>query len=56
VRQTKFAGDDRPSAALVRGVDETGHWEHETMTTADFDPAAWTWAEEQRRRFLSRAR
>ena len=57
VSQARFAGDgQRPSAALVRGVDETGHWEHETMTTADFDPAAWKWAEEQRRRFLSRAR
>lgn len=57
VRQTRYAtGDGLPTAALVRGVDEFGHWQAEPETDADFDRAAWDWAEEQRRVFLSRSR
>ena len=57
VYQDKFkTGDGRPTAALVRGVDEFGHWQHEDRTEVDFDPAMWQWAEEQRRIFFSRGR
>lgn len=57
VRQTQYRPEDeRPAAALVRGVDAAGYWQHEKQTEADFDPAAWQWAEEQRRLFLSRGR
>lgn len=57
VRQTRHTPEDGlPAAALVRGVDAAGNWQQETQTEVDFDPAAWQWAEEQRRRFLSRRR
>ena len=28
----------KPRAALVRGADEYGNWEHETLPNADFHP------------------
>ncbi len=57
VRQTRHTPEDGlPAAALVRGVDAAGNWDEEPVTEVDFDPAAWQWAEEQRRRFLSRRR
>ena len=57
VRQTRYSpADGLPTAALVRGVDEFGHWQAEPVTEADFDRAAWQWAEEQRRRVLTRNR
>ena len=57
VHQTRFStGAERPTAALVRGVDAADNWREEPVTEADFDYAAWEWAEEQRRQFLSRPR
>ena len=57
VYQDKYkTGDGRPTAALVRGVDEFGHWQHEARTEVDFDPTIWEWAEEQRHNFFARGR
>ena len=56
VRQTRYSSAERPTAALVRGVDAAGNWADEPETVVDFDRAALEWAEEQRRRFLSRPR
>jgi hypothetical protein len=36
-RQMKYLGADKPAAALVRGVDDFGYWEHEKLTTEEYD-------------------
>lgn len=46
----------RPRAALVRGVDEYGYWEHEALPDTDFDPARLAELETMRREFISRDR
>jgi non-heme Fe2+,alpha-ketoglutarate-dependent halogenase len=54
-RETRPAGpDERPSAALVRGVDTFGFWDHEPMTAVDYDPAIAARMLDIRRQFLSR--
>ena len=46
----------KPRAALVRGVDEYGKWEHETLPDADFHPERLAELEEMRREFVGRNR
>ncbi len=46
----------RPRAALVRGIDEYGYWEHEALPDTDFDPARLAELETMRREFISRDR
>jgi len=46
----------KPRAALVRGVDEYGYWEHEALPVLDFDPARLEELETMRREFMSRNR
>jgi non-heme Fe2+,alpha-ketoglutarate-dependent halogenase len=54
-RLVKYAqGDRKPTAALVRGVDEFSHWEHEPETEADFDPAMFDELTRMRREFFAR--
>jgi len=56
-RLVKYApGDRKPAAALVRGVDEFNHWEHEPETEPDFDPAMFDELMQMRREFFARAR
>ena len=46
----------KPRAALVRGADEYGNWEHETLPDADFHPERLAELEGIRREFLARNR
>jgi len=46
----------KPRAALVRGVDDYGNWEHETPPDADFHPERLAELEEMRREFVGRNR
>ncbi|MBK17712.1 MAG: phytanoyl-CoA dioxygenase [Rhodospirillaceae bacterium] len=55
-RQTKYAEGEKPFAALVRGVDEYGHWENEKMAELDYDAAAAKEMIEIRNRFIGRSR
>jgi len=55
VKRVKYNKDGvRPRAALVRGVDDHGHWEHEPRTAAEFDPAALASLDAMRAEFFSR--
>ena len=55
VKRVKFNKPGvRPTAALVRGVDEHGHWDHEPRTEVEFDPAALAGLDAVRREFFSR--
>ena len=47
---------DKPSASLVRGVDEHGHWEHEAQPERDFDPDALAMMDRMRAEFFQRGR
>ncbi len=55
-RQTRYDAGETPSAALVRGVDEYGHWAHEPRTEVEFDATAATRMKEIRARFIGRRR
>ena len=56
VRQTRYAGDSKPAAALVRGVDEYGYWEHEPPTEVEYDAQAAARMKEIRDQFIGRGR
>ena len=55
-RQTRYAAGEKPSAALVRGVDDYGHWVHEPRTEIEFDAAAAARMKEIRDGFIGRRR
>lgn len=56
-RMVKYVKDDqKPLAALVRGVDEFGYWNHEPVTEMDFDPAMFDQLMAMRRDFFARTR
>jgi len=55
-RQTRYNSVDKPSATLVRGVDELGHWVHEPRTKMEFDAPAAARMKEIRNRFIGRRR
>ncbi len=46
----------KPRAALVRGSDDYGHWEHEKLPEAEFDPGKMSELAAMRREFMSRHR
>lgn len=52
--QTKWQGDGKPTAALVRGVDNYGHWDFEELTEVDYDPVIAADMVNIRNRFLGR--
>ena len=57
VRRVKYnQPNSMPKAALVRGKDEYGHWEHERLAVADFEPKRLEELIALRREFLSRSR
>ena len=49
-------GGSRPSASLVRGVDEHGHWEHEGIPGDEVAPGALEMLEKMRTEFFRRGR
>ena len=56
-RMVKYVKDgQKPLAALVRGVDAFGYWEHEPVTEMDFDPAMFDTLMQLRREFFARTR
>ena len=57
VRRVKYnQPNSMPKAALVRGKDEYGHWEHERLAVAEFEPINGEELIALRREFLSRSR
>ncbi len=55
VRETMYDPvDGKKSAALVRGVDEFDHWDHEQETTVEYDAAMAEHMIEIRRQFMAR--
>ena len=56
VHQAHYAGDAKPAAALVRGVDDYGYWEHEKRTEVEYDAAAAARMKEIRDQFIGRKR
>ena len=55
-RQTRYNSANKPSAALVRGVDGLGHWMHEPRTEIEFDAAAAARMKGIRNQFIGRRR
>jgi len=46
----------KPLAALVRGVDAYGYWDHEPVTEVDFDPVIFDQLGKMRKEFFARTR
>ena len=55
-RQMKYVGNERPTATLVRGVDEYGYWEHEELTQQEYDSKAAHQMIDIRDKFIARNR
>lgn len=54
-RQVKYVSDGyRPSAALVRGVDRYGYWDHEELTDKEFDEEMLANLGEMKKQFFAR--
>jgi non-heme Fe2+,alpha-ketoglutarate-dependent halogenase len=56
-RMVKYLKEgEKPLAALVRGVDSYGYWNHEPVTDMDFDPAMFDTLMKMRKDFFARTR
>ncbi|MEK9685638.1 MAG: phytanoyl-CoA dioxygenase family protein [Rhodospirillaceae bacterium] len=53
-RQTKWHGEGKPVATLLRGVDDYGYWDYEDLTVVDYDPQIAAHMVKVREEFLGR--
>ena len=52
--QTKWHGEGKPIATLLRGEDRHGYWDYEKLTDVDYDPVIAAHMVKVREEFLGR--